>query len=88
MVTHKSVGGAETVGVGGLNLPIKKDKHLANLYSHKVQQAINKKQIKRTRRKRKRSLDGRRLARAAARLTRERQKVALVNELTMSEACL
>ena len=25
--THKSVGGAETLGVGGLNLPMKKDKH-------------------------------------------------------------
>ena len=32
--THKSVDGAETLGVGGLNLPMKKDKHRANLYSH------------------------------------------------------
>ena len=31
--THKSVGGAETLGVGGLNLPMKKYKHRANLYS-------------------------------------------------------
>ena len=30
--THKSVDGAETLGVGGLNLPAKKDKHRANLY--------------------------------------------------------
>ena len=38
--THKSVDGAETLGVGGLNLPMKKDKHRANLYSQRVQQAI------------------------------------------------
>ena len=38
--THKSVGGAETLGVGGLNLPMKKDKRRANLYSQRVQQAI------------------------------------------------
>ena len=38
--TYKSVGGAETLGVGGLNLPMNKDKHRANLYSQSVQQAI------------------------------------------------
>ena len=38
--THKSVGGAETLGVGGLNLPMKKGKRRANLYSQRVQQAI------------------------------------------------
>ena len=43
MGTHKSVGGAETLGVGGLNLPMKKDKHRANLYSQRVQEAITKK---------------------------------------------
>ena len=42
--THKSVDGAETLGVGGLNLPKKKDKHRANLHSQRVQQAIQKKQ--------------------------------------------
>ena len=57
MGTHKSVGGEETLGVGGLNLPLKKDKHGANLYSQRVQQA---------------NRAGRRLARAAARLARER----------------
>ena len=41
--THKSVDGAETLGVGGLNLPMKKDKHRANLYSQRVQQAKHKK---------------------------------------------
>ena len=82
MGTHKSVDGAETLGVGGLNLPTKKDKHRANLYSQRVQQAIHKKQIKRSRRKRKRGRAGRRLARAAARLTRERQKEALVKIAT------
>ena len=41
--THKSVDGAETLGVGGLNLPMKKNKHRANLYSQRVQQAIHKK---------------------------------------------
>ena len=75
--THKSVDGSETLGVGGLNLPAKKDKHRANLYSQRVQQAIQKKQVKMSRRKRKRGRAGRRLARAAARLTRERQKAAL-----------
>ena len=40
MGTHKSVDGAETLGVGGLNLPKKKDKHRANLHSQRVQQAI------------------------------------------------
>ena len=40
--THKSVDGAETLGVGGLNLPKKKDKHRANLHSQRVQQAIQK----------------------------------------------
>ena len=50
--THKSVAEAETLGVGELNLPMKKDKHWANLYSQRVQQAIHKKQIKRSRRKR------------------------------------
>ena len=78
--SHKSVGGAETLGVVGLNLPAKKDKHRANLYSQRVQQAIDKK--KRSRRKRKRSRAGRRLARAAVRLTRERQNTALVKVAT------
>ena len=45
MGTHKSVGRTETLGVGGLNLPMKKYKHRANLYSQRVQQAINRKQI-------------------------------------------
>ena len=40
--THKSVDGAETLGVAGLNLPAKTDKHRANLYSQRVQQAIQK----------------------------------------------
>ena len=80
--THKSVDGAETLGVGGLSLPAKKDKHRANLYSQRVQQAIQKIKIKRSRRKRKRGRAGRRLARAAARLTRERQKAALVKVAT------
>ena len=44
--THKSVDGAETLGVGGLNLPKKKDKHRANLHSQRVQQAIQKKKKK------------------------------------------
>ena len=43
MGTHKSVDGAEMLGVGGLNLPTKQDKHRANLYSQRVQQAIQKK---------------------------------------------
>ena len=80
--THKSVDGAETLGVGGLNLPMKDDKHRANLYSQRVQRAIQKKQIKRSKRKRKRGRAGRRLARAAARLTRERLKAALVKVAT------
>ena len=80
--THKSVDGAETLGVGGLNLSAKKDKHRANLYSQRVQQAIQKEQVKRSRRKRKRGRAGRRLARAAARLTRERQKAALFKVAT------
>ena len=80
--THKSVVGAETLGVGGLNLPAKKDKHRANLYSQGVQQAIQKKQVKMSRRKRKRGRAGRRLARAAARLTRDRQKAALFKVAT------
>ena len=67
--THKSVGGAETLGIGEFNLPMKKDKLRANLYTKRVQQAIHKKQIKRSRRKRKRGRAGRRLGRAAARLT-------------------
>ena len=41
--THKSVDGAETLGVGRLNLPMKKDTHRTNLYSQRVQQAIHKK---------------------------------------------
>ena len=41
--THKSVDGAETLGVGGLNLPAKEDNRRANLYSQRVQQAIQKK---------------------------------------------
>ena len=41
--THKSVDGTETLGVGGLNLLMKKDKHRANLIlSQRVQQAIHK----------------------------------------------
>ena len=40
--THKSVDGVETLGVRGLNLPEKKDKHRANHYSQRVQQAIQK----------------------------------------------
>ena len=76
--THKSVDGAETLGVGGLNLPEKKDEHRVNHYSQRVQ----KKQVKRSRRKRKRGRVGRRLARAAARLTRERQKAALFKVAT------
>ena len=43
--THKSVDGAETLGVGGLNLRMKKGKHRANLYSQRVQQAIHKKKM-------------------------------------------
>ena len=69
-------------GVGGLNLPAKQDKHRANLYSQRVQQATQKKQIKRSRRKRKRGWVGRRLASAAARLTRERQKAAMFKVAT------
>ena len=80
--THKSVDGAETLGLGGLNLPAKKDKHRANLYSQGVQQAIQKKQVNTSRRKRKRGWAGRRLAREAARLTRERQKAALFKVAT------
>ena len=80
--THKSVGRAETLGVGGLNLPMEKYKHRVNLYSQRAQQAIHKKHIKRSRRKWKRSRAGRRLARAAARLARERQKTALVKVAT------
>ena len=41
--THKSMGGTKTLGVGGLNLPMKKDKRWANIYSQRVQQAIHKK---------------------------------------------
>ena len=67
---------------GGLNLPEKKNKHRANLYSQRVQQVIEKKQIKRNRRKWKRGRAGRRFARAAARLTRERHKAALVKVAT------
>ena len=80
--THKSVDEAETLGVAGLNLPMKKDKHRANLYSQRVQRAIQEKQIKRSIRKRKRGRAGRRLARAAARLTQERQKAALFKVAT------
>ena len=68
---HKSEGRAETLGVGGLNLLIKNDKHWANLYDQRAQQAI-----------RKRSRAGRRLARASAPLARERQKAALVKVAT------
>ena len=32
---------AETMGVGGLSLNVKKDKDRANLYSQRVQPAIN-----------------------------------------------
>ena len=56
--------------------------HRTNLYSQRVQRAIQKKQIKRSKRKRKRGWVGRRLARAAARLTRKRQKAALVKVAT------
>ena len=65
--THKSEGRAETLGVGGLSLPMKKYKHWANLYDQRAQQAI-----------RKRSRAGRGLAKASARLARERQKSPLV----------
>ena len=82
------MGGAETLGEGGLNLPMKKGKHRANLYSQRVQRAINRKQIKRSRRKRKRSRAGHRLARAAARLTLERQKAALVKVATYNNRSL
>ena len=44
MGTHKSMGRAETLGVEGLNLPMKKDKHRANLYSQRAQQMIKRKQ--------------------------------------------
>ena len=37
--THKSENRAETQGVAGLSLPMKKDKHRASLYSQRVQQA-------------------------------------------------
>ena len=80
--THKSVGRAETLGVGGLNLPMKKDKHQANLSSQRVQQAIKRKQIKRSRWERKRSRAGRKLPWTASRLARERQKLALVKVAT------
>ena len=40
--THKSVGGAETLGVGGLNLPMKKYKHRANLYSQRSNKRYDK----------------------------------------------
>ena len=80
--THKSVDGVETLGVGGLNLPMKKDKHRANLYSQRVQRALQRKHIKKSRRKRKRGRAGRRLARAAAHLTRERQRAALFKVAT------
>ena len=43
---------------------------------------MNRKLIKRSRRKRKRSRAGRKLARVAARLARERQKAALVKVAT------
>ena len=80
--THKSVDRVKTLGVGGLNLPMKKGKHRANLYSQRVQQAIKRKQIRRSRKERKRSRAGRRLTRAAARLARERQKATLVKIAT------
>ena len=76
--TCKSVGRTETLGVGELNIPMKKGKHRANLYSQRVHHAIKRKQIKRSRRKRERSRSGRRLARAVARLARERQQATLV----------
>ena len=34
--THKSEGRAETLGVGGWNLPMKNDKHWANLYDQRA----------------------------------------------------
>ena len=46
MGAHTSVGGAETLGVGGLNLPIKKNKHRTNLYSQRLELAIKRKQIR------------------------------------------
>ena len=41
---HKSLGGAETLEVGRLNLPMKKNKHRANLYGQRVRQAIKRNQ--------------------------------------------
>ena len=61
---------------------MKKDKHWAILYSQRVQQAMKRKYIQSSRRKRKRSRAGRRLARAAARLARERQKSTMVKVAT------
>ena len=43
---HKSVGGAKTLGVGGSNLRMKKDKHRTNLYSQRLELAIKRKQIR------------------------------------------
>ena len=79
--THKSKDRAETLGVAGSNLPVTKDKHRADLYSQRIQHAIDRKH-KRSKRKRKKSRAGRRLARAAARLARERPKAALVKVAT------
>ena len=41
--THKSVDRAETLGVGGLNLPTKQDKHRANLHSARESNKLNRK---------------------------------------------
>ena len=46
MDTHKSVDEEERLGVGGLNLPMKKEKHRDNLYSQRVQRAIQEKKKK------------------------------------------
>ena len=43
---HESAGGAETLGVEGLNLPMKKNKHRTNLYSQRLELAIKRKQIR------------------------------------------
>ena len=82
--THKSVDGAETLGVGGLNLPTKKTSTGLTFTaggSNKRYKKANKKEQEETE-------EGpgwtyHRLARrAAVRLTRERQKAALVKVAT------
>ena len=61
---------------------MKKNKHRANLYSQKAQHAVNRKQIKRSRRKPKRTRAGCRLAKEETRLARERQKTTLIKVAT------